>query len=303
MRSLVTGARVAGLALTIACAGGVGWLLTNGEFSVEGYELSGLRYTDVAAVNDAIGLSTVNADNVFLLRTTDMRRRLAALPAVAAADVRVALPDRLIVSITERRPVLRVSHEGATYLVDGDGVVLEQLSATTAQVAELPLIDDRRVDLGIDIVVGALGLEAIAITDRNSLAGVVRAHAAAKEVGLRLVVGARIDPVDGRTMLELGALTPALLGSNAHELAVSVDDGDGYVVSAIPSGWRAVFGHYTATLRPPDMIARQVQCLRTLLGSGEEQIETIYLAPQEERCGTYLPRPTPRVSPSPAPPS
>jgi len=268
MRSLVTGARVAGLALTIACAGGVGWLLTNGEFSVEGYELSGLRYTDVAAVNDAIGLSTVNADNVFLLRTTDMRRRLAALPAVAAADVRVALPDRLIVSITERRPVLRVSHEGATYLVDGDGVVLEQLSATTAQVAELPLIDDRRVDLGIDIVVGA-----------------------------------RIDPVDGRTMLELGALTPALLGSNAHELVVSVDDGDGYVVSAIPSGWRAVFGHYTATLRPPDMIARQVQCLRTLLGSGEEQIETIYLAPQEERCGTYLPRPTPRVSPSPAPPS
>jgi len=44
-----------------------------------------------------------------------------------------------------------------------------------------------------------------------------------------------------------------------------------------------------------------VQCLRTLLGSGEEQIETIYLAPQEERCGTYLPRPTPRVSPSPHP--
>ncbi|MDX1541714.1 MAG: PHP domain-containing protein, partial [Geminicoccaceae bacterium] len=39
----------------------------------------------------------------------------------------------------------------------------------------------------------ALGLEALALTDRNTLAGVVRAHCAAKEVGIRLVVGARLD--------------------------------------------------------------------------------------------------------------
>ena len=38
-----------------------------------------------------------------------------------------------------------------------------------------------------------LGLAAIALTDRNTLAGVVRAHVAAKEVGIRFVVGARLD--------------------------------------------------------------------------------------------------------------
>ncbi|MBX6367078.1 MAG: error-prone DNA polymerase [Rhodospirillales bacterium] len=38
----------------------------------------------------------------------------------------------------------------------------------------------------------ALGHAAAAIADRNSLAGVVRAHQAAKEVGIRLVVGARL---------------------------------------------------------------------------------------------------------------
>jgi len=38
----------------------------------------------------------------------------------------------------------------------------------------------------------ALGLEAIGVADRNTLAGVVRAHAAAKQVGLRLLVGARL---------------------------------------------------------------------------------------------------------------
>ena len=47
----------------------------------------------------------------------------------------------------------------------------------------------------------ALGLDAIAVTDRNTLAGVVRAHLAAKEVGLRLIVGARLDLQDGPSLL------------------------------------------------------------------------------------------------------
>ena len=41
-----------------------------------------------------------------------------------------------------------------------------------------------------------LGLAALAITDRNSLAGVVRAHVAARETGLKLLIGAEITPVD-----------------------------------------------------------------------------------------------------------
>src|SRR5919106_5938969 len=38
-----------------------------------------------------------------------------------------------------------------------------------------------------------LGHRALALTDRNTLAGVVRAHVAAKEVGIRFVVGVRLD--------------------------------------------------------------------------------------------------------------
>lgn len=41
-----------------------------------------------------------------------------------------------------------------------------------------------------------LGYTALAITDRNSLAGVVRAHAAARETGLKLLIGAEINLVD-----------------------------------------------------------------------------------------------------------
>jgi error-prone DNA polymerase len=46
-----------------------------------------------------------------------------------------------------------------------------------------------------------LGLSAIALTDRNSLAGVVRAHVAAKQTGIRFIVGARLDFRCGRSLL------------------------------------------------------------------------------------------------------
>ncbi len=48
---------------------------------------------------------------------------------------------------------------------------------------------------------GELGYRALAVTDRNSLAGVVRAHVAAKEAGIKLLVGAELTPVDAAPVL------------------------------------------------------------------------------------------------------
>src|SRR5437764_11400439 len=46
-----------------------------------------------------------------------------------------------------------------------------------------------------------LGYRAIALTDRNTLAGVVRAHAAAKSCGMKFIVGSRITLSDGPELL------------------------------------------------------------------------------------------------------
>jgi error-prone DNA polymerase len=46
-----------------------------------------------------------------------------------------------------------------------------------------------------------LGQRAIAITDRNTLAGIVRAHSAAQELDFRLVVGCRLDLADAPSLL------------------------------------------------------------------------------------------------------
>ncbi len=47
----------------------------------------------------------------------------------------------------------------------------------------------------------ALGLPALGIVDRNSLAGIARAHQRAAETGVRLVVGCRLDLQDGTALL------------------------------------------------------------------------------------------------------
>ena len=54
-----------------------------------------------------------------------------------------------------------------------------------------------------------LGIEALAIVDRNSLAGIVRAHEAAKTTGVRLVVGCRLDLADGMSVLVYPTDRPA----------------------------------------------------------------------------------------------
>jgi error-prone DNA polymerase len=46
-----------------------------------------------------------------------------------------------------------------------------------------------------------LGLPALGIVDRNSLAGIVRALEASRSTGVRLVVGCRLDLQDGMSIL------------------------------------------------------------------------------------------------------
>lgn len=53
------------------------------------------------------------------------------------------------------------------------------------------------------------GVDALAIVDRNSLAGIVRAHEAAKTTGVRLIVGCRLDLSDGTSVLVYPTDRPA----------------------------------------------------------------------------------------------
>lgn len=55
----------------------------------------------------------------------------------------------------------------------------------------------------------AYGYQEIAITDRNSLAGIVRGHVAAKASGIRIITGCRLDLLNGPSLLAYPASTAA----------------------------------------------------------------------------------------------
>jgi len=63
----------------------------------------------------------------------------------------------------------------------------------------------------------ALGYSAIAITDCSSVSGVVRAHVAAKQAGIHLLVGATIEPV-GMAPLVLWSIADAWLPARRKRL-------------------------------------------------------------------------------------
>jgi error-prone DNA polymerase len=105
----------------------------------------------------------------------------------------------------------------------------------------------------------ALGHRAIAITDRNSLAGIVRAHQAAREVGLRLVVGCRLDLDDGPSLLAFpedraayGRLTRLLTAGKRRaakgECRLGYADvtahGEGQIVVVLPDAAAAEFAAF-----------------------------------------------------------
>lgn len=254
--------------MTAACATWTGWLVTSHEFDLDParVEVSSLVYTQPELIKAIIDVPPGFTPNLFRISTGRMERDLAALYAVAAADVYVALPDRLVVRVTERTPTFVLATPVGAFVVDVEGFILDDLPVAEATSLGLPVVSDLRDEFAPDVEVGG-----------------------------------RLDEISLEADLRLAAITPEMIGTGYDHFLVVADDTDGYVVTAEPDGWRAVFGHYTPNLRPIDIIDRQVQCLRARVAAGEADVAVIYLAPLDERCGTFLPRTTPAEPASPTP--
>ena len=79
-----------------------------------------------------------------------------------------------------------------------------------------------------------------------------------------------------------------------------MSDENGFVVSAKPEAWTAIFGYYTPSLRTTELIPEQVRLLRSLLVGREAQVERIVLATGDRR-DVHAAVATPSASPKPKP--
>ena len=260
----LTPARAAAIFGMLASAGAIYGLTASSAFGVSHVDVSGAAITGSATNTDRLGLAS--GQNLFDIATEPLEAALREIPAVATADVSIGLPDRVNVTIVERRPVVVWLVGQRRLLVDERGFLFAELApdaAPPAMVDALPVITDSRA------------------------------------AAANLSIGRTLDAVDLDAAFRLASLTPAQVGSSAAGLAVSVTDTNGFVVSSGPGGWEAIFGFYVLSLRTPDLIPGQVQLLKTLLAGREASVATVILG--DDREGTYTPKETPKAPASPKP--
>ncbi len=111
------------LALVVLVA--VTWLmvslLISERYRVRHFKLEGgeaLTEADVAAL---VGLK---GRSVWFVQTDEVESRVRRSPYVEHAQVRLGLPDTVLVRVTERRPEIQWIHAGTSYAVSQDGLVL-----------------------------------------------------------------------------------------------------------------------------------------------------------------------------------
>ena len=231
-------------------------------FEFTAMRLEGASYTAAADVNGV--LDRARGENLFRLDTGPLEDELGSFPTVLSATVAVRLPDTLLVDLKERvaNIIWRVGER--RYLVDVEGTLFARLGDTPpAKAARLPVIDDLR----------------------------------AASPGLS--VGRRLDAGDLDAATRLASLLPGDVGSEAEGLDVQVGDANGFVLRSRPASWTAIFGFYTASLRTPAIVPGQVRLLRSLLIGREPLVERIVLASESD--GTFVAKPTPTPTVSPAP--
>jgi hypothetical protein len=317
----ISAGRVVAVVLALLTAGALYGVTASRAFALDRVELTGARFTTQAAVEAIAGIDVAAHPNLFTLDTTVIADRVRELPTVVDARVHVGLPDRLTIEVVEREPILVWQVGGRSVAVASDGQVLGFVSVNgvkTAAASPSPSPKSGKTAKATRSpqparttatprpsaatpgaspaapasggALPSLSLVANSLAEGGALDD-LPVFVDQRKGSAGLAHGERLDAGDLAVARRLGALTPKIAGSKAKTLVFTITDADGFVVSTGPSGWRAIFGIYTSTLRSAGIIPSQVRCLANLLADRSERtIETVYLFPDGDRCGTFTSR-------------
>jgi cell division protein FtsQ len=119
---------VAGIAIPLA---GLGYAVHDYGTHASRFHINSSDNIEVTGVNNApraqvmdVVREDVLARNIFSVSLEDRRKKLEQIPWVESATVMRLLPNRIIVSISERKPVAFIQIGSKIHLIDSNGVIM-----------------------------------------------------------------------------------------------------------------------------------------------------------------------------------
>ncbi|HEV8251857.1 MAG TPA: FtsQ-type POTRA domain-containing protein [Candidatus Limnocylindria bacterium] len=233
-RALPARGRIAATLLTAVLVGGLLALIHGPWLRVSTVAWAGDRYTPATQLQRA--LAPLDGAALLTVDAAAVAARLQRLPAISRATVETLLPDTVRVHIVEKVATIVWQTSAVRLLGSADGTLIGQVALEAdlpADIAALPLVDDRRV--------------------------------ASRD----LIVGDRIDAAALAAALLLSEVQPAALGSEAIDLEVRLTDADGFLLVSREPAWEADFGFYPdaddgASGALAERVEAQVTAVRTL---------------------------------------
>ncbi|MEO7912383.1 MAG: FtsQ-type POTRA domain-containing protein [Roseiflexaceae bacterium] len=136
--SWIASGRITSLLLLIAALGGLLYVATAPRFNVREISVDGAQAMKANAVADLAG---VRGQSIWLVDTQQIVERLKGSAYIEQAQASVSLPDRIAITVTERRPEVRWQSGSTLYLLDASGRVLD--TDTTGPISKTLVIEDR----------------------------------------------------------------------------------------------------------------------------------------------------------------
>jgi cell division protein FtsQ len=169
-------------------------------FAIERVEVHGVPPGAAARVRSA--LEPLTGSSLLAFDATDGNRRLASVPAVAAASYDRDFPHTLVVSVVAERPIALLRRGPAAWVVSDTGRVLRK-----ASVRPLPDLPRIWLPATADPLVGAV------VADDSALA--VSALVTVRDVRLPVPIRS-VRLADGEITLTLSSGTDVLMGGRSQ---------------------------------------------------------------------------------------
>jgi cell division protein FtsQ len=143
--------KIAGILFLAAVAVGTGLVLWTGfdyvrtspRFSVRQITVQGLKRVEEDDVMDRINLRTGINTNIFAVDMEDVRMRVEQIQWVRHAYVARVLPDQIIVTVVERKPIGLALIQGHIYEFDQEAAILDPDKSARPQ---FPILSGMRAD-------------------------------------------------------------------------------------------------------------------------------------------------------------